>query len=509
MRRHAVAVRTAYFAGVVALFIPAACRAQPLIASVQNAFSTNSTIAPNTWVAIRGSGLAPSGDIRTWQASDFTSDQLPTTLDGVNVTLNGENAYLEYISPTQLNILTPPDLATGSLQVKVTANGQTSAAFAVPVQALSLSFFVFDGTHVVATHLNYTDVGPTTLYQGLTTPAQPNEEVVLYANGFGATSSTVAKGSESQSGSLPTLPVVQIGGIPATVIFAGLVSPGLYQFNVVVPQSAANGDNTLTAQYSGQSTQSGVVITVQSNNPPKVQSLTLSESSVAGGGTVQGTVTISAPAPNGGIVVSLASNSSAATVPSSLTVPAGATSATFSITAGSVSSTTSATITASYQGSSAQAALSVTASGGGGNAPFGLLLATSLSCPNGGSGNLSIGLAEELPDGSIGREGSLACQMSYPGTAYFEFGVGFNTVQINGNTFTFSGINAGPDSGMIELSASGVGNSYPITVGSVTVTLSSQSLIDGVLSGTLTGTFTVTSSFATVSGTVSGTFTAQ
>ena len=130
---------------------------------------------------------------------------------------------------------------------------------------------MFDGTHVVATHLNYTDVGPTTLYPGLTTPAQPNEEVVLYANGFGATSSPVAKGAESQSGSLPTLPAVQIGGIPATVIFAGLVFPGLYQFNVVVPQSAANGDNTLTTQYNGQSTQPGVIITVQSNNPPTVR----------------------------------------------------------------------------------------------------------------------------------------------------------------------------------------------------------------------------------------------
>ena len=41
-----------------------------------------------------------------------------------------------------------------------------------------------------------------------------------------------------QSGALAPLPTIQIGGMPATVQFAGLVSPGLYQFNVVVPDGA-------------------------------------------------------------------------------------------------------------------------------------------------------------------------------------------------------------------------------------------------------------------------------
>jgi uncharacterized protein (TIGR03437 family) len=48
-----------------------------------------------------------------------------------------------------------------------------------------------------------------------------------------------------------------------TVQFAGLVAPGEYQFNVYVPQSAPNGDNPITVQYGGLSTQSGVLLTVQ------------------------------------------------------------------------------------------------------------------------------------------------------------------------------------------------------------------------------------------------------
>ena len=58
-------------------------------------------------------------------------------------------------------------------------------------------------------------------------------------------------------------PVIRIGGIAATVSFAGLVSPGLYQFNVVVPGGVPDGENTLTATYSSLNTQSGVVLTVQ------------------------------------------------------------------------------------------------------------------------------------------------------------------------------------------------------------------------------------------------------
>jgi uncharacterized protein (TIGR03437 family) len=243
----------------------------PAIASVTNAFGGSSTIAPNTWVTIYGSGLAPPGDSRIWRATDFSDsillNQLPTALDAVSVTMNGESAYIYYISPVQLNVLTPPDLMTGSIQVHVIANGRTSAQVTVQSQTISPSFFVFDGAHVVGTHLNGTDIGPTTLYPGLTTPAQPGEQVVLYVNGFGATNPPVVNGSSSQHGALPALPTVQIGGATATVEFAGLISPGLYQLNVIVPATAASGDNTLTAQYNGQSTQSGVLLTVLSNNP--------------------------------------------------------------------------------------------------------------------------------------------------------------------------------------------------------------------------------------------------
>jgi len=235
----------------------------PAISKVANAEGESPTIAPNTWVEIKGSGLAPIGDSRTWQASDFVNNQMPTQLDGVSATVNGKSAFVWYISPGQVNILTPPDAMTGSVNVTLTNNGVTSATFTVQAAAMSPSFFVFDGTHVIGAHLNGTDVGPTTLYPGLTTPAKPGETIVLFANGFGPTTTLVVSGAPSQSGMLSPLPVVKIGGTPATVQFAGLVAPGEYQFNVVVPLNAPDGDQPIVATYNGSTTQSSAVITIQ------------------------------------------------------------------------------------------------------------------------------------------------------------------------------------------------------------------------------------------------------
>jgi uncharacterized protein (TIGR03437 family) len=235
----------------------------PEISLVANAEGESPTIAPNTWVEIKGSNLAPAGDSRIWQGSDFTNNQMPVQLDGVSATVNGKSAYVYYISPTQVNILTAPDGLSGSVTVQLTNNGVTSASFTAQSQSMSPSIFVFDATHVAATHIDGSLLGPATLYPGSTTPAKPGETVVLYANGFGQTNVPVTAGALTQSGMLSPLPVVKIAGAAASVQFAGLVAPGEFQFNVVVPASTPDGDQPIVATYNGQSTQSGAVITVQ------------------------------------------------------------------------------------------------------------------------------------------------------------------------------------------------------------------------------------------------------
>ncbi len=237
--------------------------ALPSISAVSNAASGNAVIAPNTWITIMGTNLAPAGDTRVWAAADFVQASMPASLDGVSVTVNGKAAYVYYISPTQINVLTPPDAISGPVQVVVTNNNAISAAFTAQTQALSPAFFLFNGgPYVAATHANGTLLAPTSLYPGSSTPAKPGEIVVLYANGFGPTSTPVISGSILQSGTISP-PVIKIGGVPATVQYAGLVSPGEFQFNVVVPSSAPDGDLTVSATYNGLTTQSGTLLTVQ------------------------------------------------------------------------------------------------------------------------------------------------------------------------------------------------------------------------------------------------------
>jgi hypothetical protein len=107
-----------------------------------------------------------------------------------------------------------------------------------------------------------------------------------------------------------------------------------------------------------------VLIFERSTAPPAVSfsSLTLNPTSVVGGAqSTTGTVTLSAPAPPGGVRVTLSSdNTGAARVPSSVTVPAGAASTTLTVSTSAVAASTTVAISASYGGVTRSASLTVT-----------------------------------------------------------------------------------------------------------------------------------------------------
>jgi endo-1,4-beta-xylanase len=242
------------------------------ITLVATAEGESPTIAPNTWVEIKGFNLAPAGDSRIWMSPDFVNNQLPVQLDGVSVTVNGKSAYLYFISPTQVNILTPPDALPASVQVQLDLGGVPSNVATVQAQPQSLSFFEFVSSggvaYVYGRHAtNDSLIGPPGLFPtapGLTTPVKPGESIYVAGNGFGPTDVPVVGGSLTQSGNLPLpFPVVKVGGIPASVSFAGLIAPGTYQINFIVPPDVPDGDLPLTATYDGLSIQPNLFITVQ------------------------------------------------------------------------------------------------------------------------------------------------------------------------------------------------------------------------------------------------------
>src|SRR5580692_806597 len=238
-----------------------------LLASIQAAPSFQTTgimngasfiagpIAPNTWVSIKGNGL--SATTGNW---DVTGSTLPTVVNGVGVTMNGTAVPVSFVSNTQLNFLVPSTIPTGPAQIQTTNNGLTSAAVTANVDPLAPAFFTI-GTnatsgsiYIAAEHSNGTLIGPAAIITGAT-PAEPGETVVLFATGFGP---TLASGE-----ALAVTPTIVIDGIAADVSFAGLVGPGLYQLNVVVPSTVTRGQDVILVGLSGDfQTQSNAFLTI-------------------------------------------------------------------------------------------------------------------------------------------------------------------------------------------------------------------------------------------------------
>jgi len=130
-----------------------------------------------------------------------------------------------------------------------------------------------------------------------------------------------------------------------------VVQSTVYSYRVY--EDAVTHDGTVEKHAPGR--QIAVVMDGSVTAPPEVQkvelkSLTLSPVSIVGGGSVSGRVSLSGPAPAGGIVVTLSSNNTSAPVPEKVTVPAGADGASFTIKTLPVTAKATAAISAAYGG---------------------------------------------------------------------------------------------------------------------------------------------------------------
>ena len=261
----------------------------PLITGVSNNASGAPAVESGSWVAIYGTGLAAT--TRSWQASDFSGNNLPTTLDGVSVLIDGKKAAISYVSPGQLNVQAPTDTATGPVPVQVINSAGTATGTAT-LQDYSPAFFIFLTKYAAAVHnSDGVYVAPAGSFGSAATsrPAQPGESLQIYATGFGPTTPAVPAGqlvgSPVPLSNLTQLRVT-IGGVAATVQYAGIVAAGEYQINVTVPQ-VPNGDQPILATIAGVSSQAGVSIPVL--NPagaPVTVTLTPASSTIRCGATL-------------------------------------------------------------------------------------------------------------------------------------------------------------------------------------------------------------------------------
>ncbi len=237
---------------------------KPAITGVSNNASGALAIASGSWVSIYGTGL--SATTRSWQASDFSGNNLPTTLDGVSVQIDGKKAAISYISPGMLNVQAPTDTTVGQVPV-VVGNSSGSATGTATLQSYSPAFFTYQAKYASALHnSDGAYVAPAGYFgsAAASLPAQPGEALQIYATGLGPTTPAVAAGqavgSPAPLSNLTQLQVT-IGGVAATVQYAGITDPGVYQVNVIVPQ-LANGDQPIVATIGGVSSQPGVFIPI-------------------------------------------------------------------------------------------------------------------------------------------------------------------------------------------------------------------------------------------------------
>jgi uncharacterized protein (TIGR03437 family) len=224
----------------------------------------SATIQPGSWVSIFGSNLAAATAI--WNG-DF-----PTSLARTSVIVDNKPAYLWFVSPGQINLEAPNDTATGVVNVVVkTSFGSASATVTLGQYAPAFNLFNTKyATAIVPTPgipgnsgAGYDLIGPAGAFTFSTRPVKAGETLLLYGVGFGPTNPAVSAG-KAFSGAAPSVspPQIAIGGVPATVTFAGVVAAGLFQFNVIVP-NAGSGDQPLRATVGGVATPNNVFITLQ------------------------------------------------------------------------------------------------------------------------------------------------------------------------------------------------------------------------------------------------------
>ncbi|NRF65758.1 hypothetical protein HLB44_02040 [Aquincola sp. S2] len=159
---------------------------------------------------------------------------------------------------------------------------------------------------------------------------------------LGITPSSVSGGS-SATGSVQLSAAAPAGG--AVITLASSSSAALVPSSVTVAQGASSANFTITttsvsatttanvtASYAGVSKTTALTVT-KAAAMPALTSLVLQPRSVVGGQSATGVIGLAGPAPAGGVLVTLGSSTPAwAAVPASVTVPAGASSASFTIT---------------------------------------------------------------------------------------------------------------------------------------------------------------------------------
>ena len=195
-------------------------------------------IAPGDFITLFGTNLAPG-------TPPAAAVPFPTTgLDGVQVTVNGLPAPVQYVSPGQISAIVPYAIGSSKIaQIQVNNNGVLSNTVTEFVNLTAPGVFTVPPGGVGYGAVLHGDYSLVTQQS----PAQAGETVSVYLAGLGTVNPMVQDGSAGVFSQTNNTIAVYIGGQAATVGYSGLAPgfAGLYQINVTVPAGATTGDNSL------------------------------------------------------------------------------------------------------------------------------------------------------------------------------------------------------------------------------------------------------------------------
>jgi trimeric autotransporter adhesin len=321
--------------------------------SVYSGASYQTAVAPNSWAVAFGTAIAQTTAI----ATPLSNGQWPTQLANVTMQVDDQAAELYYVSPNQINFLVPDatDFGTVNVVITNTATGATQTS-TVTLQNSAVGIFTS----------NSSGSGPGAILNGVTA-AGPPFYVVTPQNGGSDLRTRLAiyctglryAGNPTQNPSVTNIAAsVTAQGMDTsgnqynfTVEYAGVSDPtfpGLDQVNIVLP-AQLDGAGVVTLTFTAESTTSNAVTFLVNSIPVSelaLAGLTLSSNETVGGTNVTGTVSLNGVARSAGFPVTLRSTNPALSVPSTVTIPQGQASATFTISTPSEASTQNATITA-------------------------------------------------------------------------------------------------------------------------------------------------------------------
>jgi uncharacterized protein (TIGR03437 family) len=176
------------------------------------------------------------------------------------VTIGGVVAQVLYSSATQINFVVPDGIPTGATStIETSCNGTVTNTVTIPQTPADPAIFTQSGTGTGQGSIDDSNGTANTAAN----PAAQDSYISVYGTGFGPLNAASPDGLRRL-----VFPVAAtIGGVPATVVYAGEAPTetlGLQQVNILVPAGANPGPGVpLVLTVNGVNTQAGVTVAIQ------------------------------------------------------------------------------------------------------------------------------------------------------------------------------------------------------------------------------------------------------